>query len=335
MSGFRRTPLPGGAAPPRTRPPTRGDAVDRMLRQQSGGVDILAAEVAPQQAEGLVGQSLGVVCSRRHASTSSHLPRQTPMDGLAAGIGRAGSRLHDKVPPSPADRSIRPAARRRSASAERKALAPVGSSTGSRRGAAAGHGPKDRRTLGPTALGVSVLAWQVCRIAQRRGGASSERRAQAASDLAPADRPARRRRAWTPRPATWWATADRCAQLSPLRRPTTLTEQARGDSDSLAARPRPQPPDRPAERNLPPSTQTEIHRAATLGGRPRAPSQTCHAVHSHRLHPARVCSHRRGPPAHSLPGRGRQDRRIGPHGPARMGLGVLEPDKTWPLLKEA
>jgi hypothetical protein len=48
------------------------------------------------------------------------------------------------------------------------------------------------------------------------------------------DRPARRRFPWTPHPAIWWATADRCAQLPPLRRPTTTHTAGRRRRRQLA-----------------------------------------------------------------------------------------------------
>ena len=54
------------------------------------------------------------------------------------------------------------------------------------------------------------------------------------------DRPARRTWAWILHPATWWATADRCALLLPLRRPTTTHTTGTRRRGSSPVRPRPQ-----------------------------------------------------------------------------------------------
>ncbi len=156
-----------------------------------------------------------------------------------------------------------------------QAHAPIGPARGSRRGAAAGHGSKDGRILGPTALGASALARQICRIVQRRGGASSERRAKAASALHVSDPPARRRCAWTPRPATWWATADRCAQISPAPSaddpPQAGTRRQRQPRRS--DRDRRQPLGRRSAISSPSTPDRNPPSPPLLGGRPRRPAR--------------------------------------------------------------
>jgi hypothetical protein len=279
VSEFRRTPPSRtGAARPTTRPATPGDAVDGVLRSRSA-----SSISSPQKSH----RSRLKVSSDRYPASFAAVGTQTRSspstpdpDGRPCSRDRLCRQPVARQGVSLASRSTHPTGR----PAERKAPAPIGSSAGVALRAAAGHGPKDGRTLGPTALGAGVLAWQVCRIAQRRGGASSERRAQAASDLAPADRPARRGDAHghpaRPPGGPPLTGAPRFPR-SVGRRPSQSRRAA--TATASPARPRPQITDRPAERYLPTvyprPRSTEPPPWAAVPGRPaRHATRSTHIV---------------------------------------------------------
>ncbi len=196
-----------------------------------------------------------------------------------------------------------------------------------------GRGPKGPRTLRPMAPDAGLVARQACRVTQRQGGPGKGPASKAASDLPTAGPTGKEAMAWTPHPATWRATADRCAQLprSAGRRP--LTEQARGDGDSSPIRPRPcQPIGRRSVLSITGPPRRKPTEPATQG-RPERLARHANAAHPDRLGPVRGVSLTMSSRSPSCSQRPPRTTFLGRMAQAGWDLGPWDPGETRVLLR--